>query len=104
MADTKPTTTEVLDNYTLANSPTAQIAIIQLDGDNVLCWSQSVRMFIHGQGTVGYITREKIAYSPADPLFAKSDAETICATLQPRNYGIALLKCILIWTNHKYLI
>lgn len=58
-------------------SHSVQITTIRLNGDNFLRWSQSVRMYIRGQGKIGYITGDKEA--PADkvkdPLYAAWDAE-----------------------------
>lgn len=70
MAETKPTTTKILDNRTITNSPTIQITTIRLNGDNFLRWAQRVQMFIPGQGYIDYITREKTTPNPADPSFA----------------------------------
>lgn len=75
VADTKPTTTKVLNNRTITNSPTVQITTIRLNGDNFLRWAQSVRMFIRGQGKIDYITGEKTTPNPADPSFARWNVE-----------------------------
>lgn len=75
MADTKSTTTQVVDSRALANSPTVQITTIQLNGEDFFHWSQSVRMYIRGKGENGYITREKTTLSPTDPSFVALDVK-----------------------------
>jgi len=58
-----------------SNSHSVQITTIRLNGDNFLRWSQSVRMYIRGQGKIGYITGDKKAPAVNDPLFDSWDAE-----------------------------
>ncbi|GMP91570.1 hypothetical protein CsSME_00042214 [Camellia sinensis var. sinensis] len=58
-----------------SNSHSVQITTIRLNGDNFLRWSQSVRMYIRGQGKIGYITGDKKAPAVNDPLFDNWDAE-----------------------------
>ena len=58
-----------------ANSHTIQITTIRINGDNFLPWSQSVRMYIRGQGKIGYLTGDKVAPSKDDSSFATWDAE-----------------------------
>ncbi|CAL5432783.1 unnamed protein product [Camellia sinensis] len=58
-----------------SNSHSVQITTICLNGDNFLRWSQSVRMYICGQGKIGYITSDKKAPAVNDPLFDSWDAE-----------------------------
>lgn len=36
-----------------------QIATIRLNGENFLCWSQSMMTYIRGRGKISYFTREK---------------------------------------------
>ncbi|KAG6480435.1 hypothetical protein ZIOFF_063935 [Zingiber officinale] len=48
---------------------------MRLNGDNFLWWSQSVRMYIRGQGKTGYITSDKKAPALNDPLHVTWDAE-----------------------------
>lgn len=74
MSDTKLPISKV-DNRIHFNSPTIQLTIIRLNGDNFLRWSQSVRLYICGQGKIGYITGEKTAPRPDDYLLAAWDAE-----------------------------
>ncbi|KAG6529960.1 hypothetical protein ZIOFF_012177 [Zingiber officinale] len=57
------------------NSHSVQITSICLNGDNFLRWSQSVRMYIRGQGKIDYITGDKKAPALNDPLHAIWDAE-----------------------------
>lgn len=66
-------TFESISNH--SNSHSVQITTIRLNGDNLLRLSQSVRMYIRGQGKIGYITGEKKAPSDKDPLYSAWDAE-----------------------------
>ncbi|KAL9441801.1 hypothetical protein AB3S75_020326 [Citrus x aurantiifolia] len=66
-------TSETLRNHT--NSHSVQITTIRLNGDNFLRWSQSVQMYIRGQGKIGYITGDKKVPANDDPLYATWDAE-----------------------------
>ncbi|KAG8368821.1 hypothetical protein BUALT_Bualt15G0086600 [Buddleja alternifolia] len=52
-----------------------QITTIQLNGDNFLRWSQSVRMYIRGRGKIGYLTGESKRPDVEDPAYAIWDAE-----------------------------
>ncbi|XP_074556441.1 uncharacterized protein LOC141812295 [Curcuma longa] len=77
-ATTIPATTTVTPSETLrhlSNPHSVQITTIRLNGDNFLRWSQSVRMYIRGQGKIGYITGDKKAPAVNDPLHAVWDAE-----------------------------
>ena len=93
MLNTKTPMVKV-DNRIHSNSPTIQINMIPLNEDNFLCWSQSVRLHIRGQGKIGYITIEFPKLD--DPLFApmlktpwlKTSAAISCATLRLKNCGI----------------
>ena len=58
-----------------SNSRSVQITTIRLNGVNFLRWSQSVRMYIRGQGKIGYITGDMKASPVNDPLFDCWDAE-----------------------------
>ena len=58
-----------------SNSHSVQITSIRLNGDKMLRWSQSVRMYIRGQGKIGYVTGDKKAPAVNDPLFDSWDAE-----------------------------
>ena len=58
-----------------SNTHYVQITTIRLNGDNFLRWSQSVRMYIRGQGKIGYVTGDKKAPAADDPLYATWDAE-----------------------------
>ena len=60
---------------THSNTHSVQITTICLNGDNFIRWSQSVRMYICGQGKIGYVTRDKKAPTVDDPLYATLDAE-----------------------------
>ncbi|KAL9411515.1 hypothetical protein AB3S75_045171 [Citrus x aurantiifolia] len=66
-------TSETLQNY--SNSHSVQITTIRLNGDNFLCRSQSVLMYIRGQGKIGYITCDKKVPANDDLLYATWDAE-----------------------------
>ena len=72
-ADIPEKTSEHLQRH--SNSHPVQITTIRLNGDNFLRWSQSVRMYIRGQGKIGYITGDKKAPAANDPMFDKWDAE-----------------------------
>ena len=56
-------------------SLTIQITTIRLNRDNFLCWSQSVRLYIRGQGKIGYIIGEKTSPKLDNPLFAAWDSK-----------------------------
>ena len=43
-----------------------QITTIQLNNDNFLCLSQSVRMYIQGRGKINYLTGDTPAPNSAD--------------------------------------
>lgn len=60
-----------------ATQPThsVQITTIRLNGDNFLRWSQSVRMYIRGQGKIGYLTGDKKEPAVDDPSHSIWDAE-----------------------------
>ena len=49
-ADISEKTSEPLQRH--SNSHSVQITTIRLNGDNFLRWSQSVRMYIRGQGKI----------------------------------------------------
>ena len=47
-----------------------QITTICLNGDNFLRWSQSIHMYIRGQGKIGYLTGDKETPAKEDPMYA----------------------------------
>ena len=59
-----------VDNRINFNSLAIQITTIRLNGDNFLHWLRSVRLYIRGQGTISYITREKTVQKLDNPFFA----------------------------------
>ncbi|KAG6701893.1 hypothetical protein I3842_07G008300 [Carya illinoinensis] len=56
-------------------SHSVQITNIRLNEANFLRWSQSVRMYIHRRGKIGYLTGETKATDKADLSYAIWDAE-----------------------------
>lgn len=71
--DTPKKPFETLQHH--SNSHSVQITTIRLNGDNFLRWSQSVWMYICGQGKISYITGDKKAPVVDDPLFVTWDTE-----------------------------
>lgn len=74
IAESTPTVTSQTSQTSAENHP-IQITTIQLNGDNFLQWSQSVRMYIRGWGKIGYITREIQKTGEKNPAFSTWDAE-----------------------------
>ena len=58
-----------------SNSRSVQITTIRLNCENILRWSQSVRMYKRGQGKIGYITGDKKAPADNDQLLDSWDYE-----------------------------
>ncbi|XP_059665247.1 DNA polymerase I A, chloroplastic/mitochondrial-like isoform X2 [Cornus florida] len=58
-----------------SDSHSVQITNIRLNGDNFLRWSQSVRLYIRGQGKIGYLTGDKKAPKKEDSAYSTWDAE-----------------------------
>ena len=68
------TTNNAATKLPSSDSHSIQITTIKLKGDNFLCWSQSVSMYICGRGKIGYLTGE--VKSPAKTFgYAVRDAE-----------------------------
>ena len=59
----------------ISESHSVQITTICLNGENFLRWSQSVHMYIHGRGKIGYLTGEKKEPPVSDPTYAIWDSE-----------------------------
>ena len=67
----KPTHTHTPHTQSsISNSHSIQITSICLNGDNFLRWSQSVHMYIHGRGKIGYLTGDKKEPTVDDPAHA----------------------------------
>ena len=58
-----------------SSTHSVQITTVHLNGDNFLRWSQSVRMYIRGQGKIGYITGDKNKPATDDPSHSIWDVE-----------------------------
>ena len=56
-------------------SHSVQITTIRLNGDNILRWSRSIRMYIRGHGKIGYLIGDKPTPAKKDPTYATQDAE-----------------------------
>jgi hypothetical protein len=48
----------------ISDSHTVPITTIRLNGDNFLCWSQSVRMSIRGRGKMSYFIGKRMLQQP----------------------------------------
>ena len=57
------------------DSHSALVTTICLNGANYLWWSQSVKMYIHSRGKLGYLTTEQFHLDVTDPKYAVWDAE-----------------------------
>ena len=58
-----------------SDSHSILITTIRLNGNNFLCWSQSVRMYIRGRGKIGYLTGDTKAPDLKDTTYTTWDAE-----------------------------
>ena len=69
----KPSSSNIDIQISISNS--IQIKNIKLNGEIFSHWSQSVHMYIHGRGKIGYITGEVTAPAINDPKYAICEAE-----------------------------
>ena len=70
------------------------------NGDNFLRWSHGVQLYIHGQGKIGYLTRDKKTPAKVDPLFATWDTEnSVVMTWNYVCYSTRRTHCKKIWNS-----
>ena len=71
----QPAPIKISETQSTHTSHLVQITTIHLNGDNFLHWSQSVRMYIQGQGKIGYLTEDKKAPGKEYLTYATWDAK-----------------------------
>ncbi|KAI3461793.1 hypothetical protein Pfo_018456 [Paulownia fortunei] len=77
-SDVTPISTHAVHSPRLpsnSDSYPIQITTIRFNGDNFLCWSQSVRLYIRGRGKISYLTGDTRKPVRTDPLYSTWDAE-----------------------------
>nr|CAN67620.1 hypothetical protein VITISV_004593 [Vitis vinifera] len=71
----QPAPIKISETQSTHTSHLVQITTIHLNGDNFLHWSQSVPMYIQGQGKIGYLTEDKKAPGKEYLTYATWDAK-----------------------------